>query len=630
MIERRDFLKYSLLATSGLGSLALPGCGGGDAALTPATPFTYVYDNPYEVGTPIEPFVPSSESAGFGNYAVSPPLPAGLSLDAATGVITGTPASVAEASLYTVTASGPVGTASASLKFGVLSPALVASAADGLSSRYGHTATLLLNGKVLIVGGGKPLYLANEIDDRDAESSTSAQLYDPVSKTFSDTGSMKYVRSYHTATMLNNGMVLIAGGRKGQAEKSSSHVTTEIYDPALGIFTNSAKMNIARGFHSATLLRDGQVLIAGGNNTFGDRATNAAELYNPVSDSFDSIESLRYRRLNHTATLMPDGNVLIVGGYDPFIEKGYVSPGAFNGTNSVPDHTLYDFSPYCELYVSSEKRFGIAAKLNKWSLGHSTTLISEEIILITGLELGSTKLYLSASGNFTTTGNLIYDRFFHSATKLNNGKVLVAGGKNAENLSKEFYFNNPRATAELYDPLTNTFTGSGKMTVPRDGHTATLLSNGQVLMIGGGGAYSSAELYYPDLGVFGATGLDFEVSVKTKDKAFSGTESDIYLKIIGSIGETGYHNIKNLPDAGESRFQKGDLATFRMSSNMASIGVPKKVQIKFANNGSMSHWFCDYITVTPFDSGVRGIKYKATVDFEFDTDNQVKSFSFPV
>jgi len=149
-------------------------------------------------------------------------------------------------------------------------------------------------------------------------------------------------------------------------------------------------------------------------------------------------------------------------------------------------------------------------------------------------------------------------------------------------------------------------------------------------MFGGSGGFDSPELYYPDKNEFGYTGLDFEVSVKTKDKAYAGTGSDIYLKIIGSTGETDYQNIKGLPDPDGGQFEQGDLATFRMSSNMASIGVPKKVQIKFTNNGSMSHWFCDYITVTPFESGVRGIKYKATVDFEFESDNQVRSASFPV
>jgi WD40 repeat protein len=119
------------------------------------------------------------------------------------------------------------------------------------TARWAHTATLLPNGKVLVAGGdGSSDYLA------------SAELYDPASGKWTATGSLATAREYHTATLLPNGKVLVAGGYNGSGYLASA----ELYDPASGKWTATGSLATAREYHTATLLPNGQVLVAGGNN----------------------------------------------------------------------------------------------------------------------------------------------------------------------------------------------------------------------------------------------------------------------------------------------------------------------------------------------------------------------------
>jgi hypothetical protein len=162
--------------------------------------------------------------------------------------------------------------------------------------RYLHTATLLNNGMVLITGG---VHLA------------SAELYNPATGTFSITGSMTTARYGHTATLLNNGMVLITGGQSSTGYSASA----ELYNPATGTFTGTAgPMTTGRSFHTATLLNNGMVLITGGYS--GSSFLASAELYNPATGTFSITGSMTTGRSNHTATLLNNGMVLITGGFN--------------------------------------------------------------------------------------------------------------------------------------------------------------------------------------------------------------------------------------------------------------------------------------------------------------------------
>src|SRR5208282_5972097 len=124
------------------------------------------------------------------------------------------------------------------------------------------------------------------------------------------TGSLNNARYYHTATLLNNGMVLMAGG-----VGSGGYVArAELYNPATGTFTPTGSLNIPRAWHTATLLNNGTVLMAGGYGSSGP--LTSAELYHPATGSSTATGSLNTARFNHTATLLNNGTVLMAGGAD--------------------------------------------------------------------------------------------------------------------------------------------------------------------------------------------------------------------------------------------------------------------------------------------------------------------------
>jgi hypothetical protein len=281
--------------------------------------------------------------------------------------------------------------------------------------RVGHTATLLSSGRVLIAGGGG-------VGDG-APDLASAELYDPATGTFSLTGSMTVPRRDHTATLLPDGRVLIAGGEGNLA-------SAELYDPKTGTFSPTGSMTPAPGGTVATLLADGRVLMVGG------RVDASAELYDPKTGTFSPTGSMTAARGGPTATLLTDGRVLVAGGID-------WSPG------SVP-----------------------------------------------GNALASAELYDPATGTFRPSGSMTVARDGHSATLLSDGRVLVDGG-----LGSPDYV----ASAELYDPKTGVFTRAGSTLAARADQTATLLTDGRVLIAGGidwpqGSApeyLASAELYQP-------------------------------------------------------------------------------------------------------------------------------------
>ncbi len=170
----------------------------------------------------------------------------------------------------------------------------------------GTTATLLPDGSVLITGGAVPsgsFQLAV----------ASAEVYDPTTGTFSPTGSMSTRRAAQSATLLADGRVLIVGGHKFNFANSAQS-SAEIYDPTTGSFSATGSMAVARERHTATLLAAGTVLITGGYTTSGFPVASA-ELYNPVTGTFSTVGSLAVTRGDHTATRLSDGTVLVVGGF---------------------------------------------------------------------------------------------------------------------------------------------------------------------------------------------------------------------------------------------------------------------------------------------------------------------------
>jgi Fe-S cluster assembly iron-binding protein IscA len=294
------------------------------------------------------------------------------------------------------------------------------------AERWGHTATLLTNGMVLIAGGIRGIDCCGNIGHL-----ASAELYDPAAGTFTPTGSMAAARIGHTATLLNNGTVLITGGINSVTILSGA----EIYNPANGTFTPTGSMINEREEHVATLLNNGKVLITGGSTNLGFIAN--AELYDPATGTFTPAGSMTTARGNLTATLLNNGKVLIADAgsselYDP-------GNGTFTSTVS-----------------------------NVQNSSGTATLLNNGMVLLGAV------VYDPVTDTFTPTGV----PFYLAPTLLNNGMVLFTGGNRDDSITN----------LEMYDPAVRTLTPSGVLTPGHNQSTATRLSNGMVLIAGGYGA----------------------------------------------------------------------------------------------------------------------------------------------
>jgi N-acetylneuraminic acid mutarotase len=281
-------------------------------------------------------------------------------------------------------------------------------------ARWLHTATLLPNGKVLVVGGIGDSALA------------SAELYDPATNIWGSATSLPEPRFLQTATLLPSGRILVLGGETGDVV----HADAALYDPGTGTWSIAPSLPAPRYLHTATLLPGGTVLVVGGTPSDPNSPTSSAGLYSPATGTWSDVASLTMPRSRHTATLLPNGKVLVVGG-----DSG-------------------------------------------------------------GQVLASGEIYDPATNSWSGAAGLMTARQRHAATLLPNGKVLVVGGLD---LGGFFVGGNVLASAELYDPATNTWSSAASLTTARHRPTATLLPNGVVLIVGGmagsGSVIASGEFY---------------------------------------------------------------------------------------------------------------------------------------
>ncbi len=367
------------------------------------------------------------------------------------------------------------------------------------AERAGQTATLLADGRVLIAGGVGSIKQSNLI--LEGEAVATAELFDPKTGTFSVTGSMGVPRVNQTATLLADGRVLIAGGYFN----SEALASAELYDPKTGTFSPTGSMSVPRGQHTATLLADGRVLIAGGDDAAHASAT--AEIFDPKTGTFSATGPMTTARTGASATLLSDGRVLITGGTGP-----YAASPQYAGSPDLASAELYD---------PKTGTFSATGSMTAARFQQTATLLSDGRVLIAGGcdnngdGLTSAELYEPKTGTFSATGSMTAARFQQTATLLSDGRVLIAGGFAGGGLAAGGYGASvvaSHATAELYDPATGRFKATGSMSIPRAGHTATLLSDGRVLVAGGyidtseGPSLASAELYNPRTGAFGPTG----------------------------------------------------------------------------------------------------------------------------
>jgi galactose oxidase-like protein/Kelch motif protein len=362
-----------------------------------------------------------------------------------------------------------------------------------ITPRYLHTATLLPDGRVLIAGGDGSYSGLTSAE-------ASAELYDPATGTFSPTGSMTMPRDGHAATLLPNGKVLITGGGPRLGGVGYSVASAETYDPATGSFTATGAMTVERTLHTATLLNNGKVLIAGGFRRIVGSASmdysypRSAEVYDPETGTFSATGDMSSGSAD-TATLLPSGKVLI--------------------TRSDPEG-IAGASFFTDIYDPATGVFSPTGEMVSGHTGPTATLLPNGTVLVAGGDIGdgdgasrAAELYNPAAGTFTATGSLRTGREQSATVLLPDGTVLFAGGHGGVPVGDGGFDN--LASAEIYNPVTGTFNSTGPMLIGRDWLDATLLKDGHVLITGGNQYYpccaggrdpshpevATAELYTP-------------------------------------------------------------------------------------------------------------------------------------
>ncbi len=307
--------------------------------------------------------------------------------------------------------------------------------------RSHHMAVLLGIGEVLVAGGNVA-----------PQSETgSAELYDPVTRSWSATGDLNTARESAVAVLLPDGNVLATGGYSATSYLDSA----EIYDVATELWSHTARMSFARTAHTATRMVDGRVLVAGGRNSTGYPAP--AEIYDPETGTWTLTGSLIAPRYDHSATLLNDGKILISGGQNANSWQGSA-----------------------EIYDPASGMWSATGRLLNPRRNHQQTLLGDGRVFVTGgtgntQMLANTEIYHPASGTWSPGASLQIARHRHTATTLPDGRLLVCGGDSASATD----------SAEIYSPTNNQWTFAARRPTGSMVHTATLLPDGKVLIAGG-------------------------------------------------------------------------------------------------------------------------------------------------
>ena len=327
-----------------------------------------------------------------------------------------------------------------------------------IESRAGHTATTLRDGRVLIVGG--------------MSGGSSAELFDPTTRRFSATGSLRVQRASHTATLLPDGRVLIAGGFNGEWL-----ATTEIYDPQYGTFSPGPDLAEPRSDHLAIPLKDDRILFVGGTST-GYVFLASAELFDPTRLEFTRTGSMSVARESHVGALLSNGMVLIAGGH-------------------AGRHQSIRLYETAELYDPQRGVFRLTGSMTHRRHKHAAVVLPDGRVLITGGaderddrgQYRDAEAYDPQTERFTRVGEMRRARYKHQGTMtlLPDGHVFIAGGA---------------GDAEVFDPVSAQFTLVGTSHVLAGNFsTAAQLLSGHVLIAGGygngTGPRSSAWLFAP-------------------------------------------------------------------------------------------------------------------------------------
>lgn len=387
-------------------------------------------------------------------------------------------------------------------------------------ARSAHTATPLDDGRVLVAGGHSAYNFSyNTCCEIDAMAT--AELYNPAAPAganSSSTSPLNLARTQHTAVKLPNGKVLVAGGLGDSSNDVAPYQVDvrrqiEIYDPATAIWALKISADcLPRAMHTATVLDETHVLLAGGVDAAGV-PTNTAEVYDVAKDACVPTTSMTKIRAEHTATFLsgtPEqcgancGKVLVAGGV------GVIGDGAAHRSAE-----LFTFAAGAGAWTATTPMNEINGRQS-----HTATLLESGGVFVAGgfnrsprepvRVTNSTETFNPATGVWTTRCEMTTPRYLHTATKLNNGKVILAGGNEnvTQDTSTESKIDDPNsspdlalASAEVYDPWANppTCSATASMGEARLNHTSTLITdtNGNDAVLAFGGASSHWSFFPP-------------------------------------------------------------------------------------------------------------------------------------
>jgi hypothetical protein len=347
-------------------------------------------------------------------------------------------------------------------------------------ARLDFTATLMTEGRVLIVGGRTQPFAYAPSGSPTAQ----VEIFDPATKRFSAAASLGVARSGHTATLLPSGKVLVAGGDGGGLG------TAEIYDPSSGGWTATAPMNYRRTDHAAALIAFGKVLVTGGSaSTYigispgGSAAAKLpAEIYDPSADQWSTVATPAFDRpVRPTATVLRDGRVLVVGG-----QYMWNSPDEAKESSEIYDPIFNTWTATTPEVRTGARQF------------HTATLLSSGRVLVAGgmrdlHATGFAVVYDPASDSWTQLPNMNGNRCGQGAQLLSSGRVLVVGGGCG--------WPDQAGSAEELDPAANRWFSVATLQNPRGSIQLIALANGDVLAAGGmqpaGAPTPIAELFTP-------------------------------------------------------------------------------------------------------------------------------------
>lgn len=287
------------------------------------------------------------------------------------------------------------------------------------------------------------------------------------------------MKNYRKRLWLSGFLLTVASLAICRAQVATDPAKNQTKVALQGALQATQKMTAQRASHSATLLNNGKVLIAGGF-VGEENSLASAETFDPMTNSFSQAESMRVARSSHTATLLPNGKVLIAGG--------------FNG----------NYLDSAELYDPLTGKFTLTPKMTAARSGQVAVLLNNGKVLLAGgvgtgwTFLASAEIYDPLSNTFTATGAMTIPRESHTVTLLKDGQVLITGGHQGRRSAMTIY-----SSCELYNPANGAFSPAGNLIVKRHKHDAVLLADGRVLIVGGSderdsaGAYRKAEIFNP-------------------------------------------------------------------------------------------------------------------------------------